>query len=129
MIPGVSATSGPKPVPVRPILKLPALSTTCKGTHRCPGYPGVKVIEMVQTVPAGLLAPTVQPVIDWIAYSCLPPRDCGIVMLLRVPVAGKVKVMFCGALVLATGIAGRKLVLVAPLLFTTWLSTAEVAVL
>ena len=89
----------------------------------------MKVIEIVQTVPAGLLAPTVQPVIDWIAYSCLPPWDCGMVMLVIVPVAGKVKVMFCGALVVATGIAGRKLVLVAPPLFTTWLVTAEVAVL
>src|ERR1700761_3481968 len=128
-MPGVSAATGPMPMPVRPTLKLPPVLTTCRGIHRCPGYAGVKVIVTVQTVPAGLLAPTVQPVIDWIAYSCLPPWDCGIVMLVRVPVAGNVNVMFCGALVVATGIAGRKLVLVAPLLFTTWLSTAEVAVL
>src|SRR5882757_10684191 len=128
-MPGVNTATGPRPTPVRPMLKLPALSTTCKGTHRCPGYSGVKVIEIVQTVPAGLLAPTMQPVIDWIVNSCLPPCDCGIVMLVIVPVAGMVKVMSCGALVVATGIAGRKLVLVAPPLFTTWLSIAEVAVL
>ena len=74
-------------------------------------------------MPAGLLAPTVHPVIDPMVYSCLPPWDCGMLMLVIVSVAGMVTKMFCAALVVPTGVGGKAL------LFTTWLSTADVAVL
>src|SRR5581483_1635511 len=86
---GVNTANGPTPIPIKPKLILPVLVTTFSGTHRLPGYSGEKVIGIVQVVFTGLtVAPfMVQPLIVPTEYSCLPPCDCGTVMLVIVSVA------------------------------------------
>src|ERR1700733_2837282 len=115
MIAGVSAASGPWPMPVRPKLILPVLVTTWSGTHLLPGYAGVKVMGIVQTVPAGLLAAIVQPVILPTLYSCFPSWDCGIVMLVIVSAAVVWRRISCTALVAPTAVDGKLLALIASL--------------
>src|ERR1700730_2655376 len=112
---GVNTASGPVPIPVSPKLMLPVLVTTWSGTHLLPGYAGVKVMGIVQIVPAGLLAPIVHPVIVPTLYSCLPPWDCGTLMLVIVSAAVVCRRIFCTALLAPTAVAGKLLLSIANL--------------
>ena len=107
--PGVTATSGPCPIPARPAVPTtsPAL-LMFSVPKRMPGYCGWKVMGTVQTVLAGLtVPPTLQPLTVPTVNSCTPFCAGGTVMLLMALADCSVIDTFCEAELDPTAVVGR----------------------